>query len=108
MPTSIAKLAFVTAAPLAAGTAVAEVFGDEHIRLVISLVAVVGVVVGAVTWMRNQTKVQIDAHAEQDKQRHRAVLQEIRHLRELLAVKLGLPAPHATGEFPICAPGDET
>jgi hypothetical protein len=104
MPTSIVKLALVTAAPIAVNAAAGEVFGDEHLRLIVSLVATVGVVVAAVTWMRDQTEGQIKKHAREDRQRHRAVLQEIRHVRELLAIKLDAPefAPQqVTGEIPL-------
>jgi hypothetical protein len=97
------KITAVVGIPLAAGVAAGEAFADEHLKLISYLIAAVTVTIGAVTFLRNQTKEQIKLHAREDQQRHRRVLDEIRHIRELLAMKLDAPefAPTITAEMEI-------
>jgi uncharacterized membrane protein (DUF441 family) len=89
----IAKLAAGVAAPLATGALAAEALSADKVAFVAYLAAVVVAVVAVVAWVRTQVKSEIRTHSAQDRQRHRLVLAEIRHVRELLAVKFGLPAP---------------
>ncbi len=89
----LSKLTVAVAAPLAGGALAADVVTDDKIAFVALLIGVTGVVVGVVAWVRAQIKAEIRTHSAQDRQRHRAVLAEIRHMRELLSVKFGLPRP---------------
>ncbi len=96
------KLAGVISAPLVFGVLMVEsvAVSDEHIKFVGLLVAVVVTVVGVVAWINSQIQKQISAHTLDDKARHRRVLLEIRHMRELFHLKFGMPLPEVM-------PGDE-
>ncbi len=89
----LGKLISSVAGPLVAGAAASEAVTDEHVKLIVLLVGTVTAVVGAVTWLKRQIREQIKDHARQDRRRHRAVLVETRHIREILHVRFGLPPP---------------
>ncbi len=89
----LGKLISSVAGPLVAGAAASEAVSDEHVKLVVTLAGTVVAVVGAVTWLRHEIRGQIKEHAKGDRQRHRAVLVETRHIREILHVRFGLPPP---------------
>lgn len=94
----LGKLGLWVAGPVATGTLAVEVVTDEHVKLVALIAATVGVVVAVVAWVDRRITGHIRAHAANDRLRHRKVLSEIRHLRELLHVQFGLPKPELEDE----------
>jgi len=91
--TGLGKLAATVSAALLPGTLAMPVVTDDKVAFVALLAGVVGVVVAIVAWVRKQVKDEIRAHNSKDRVRHKAVLGEIRHMRELLHLKFGLPLP---------------
>lgn len=89
----IPKLTASVAAPLIGSALASEIVSNDKIAFVAILVGTVGVVVAIVSWVNNQIKSQIKAHSKEDRVRHIAIMAEIRHMRELLSLKFGLPGP---------------
>jgi hypothetical protein len=94
-PFSIAKLIAVVGAPVAAGAASSEVFADEPIRFLVSVVAGVISVVGGLAWLDHRI-------AKKNKAQTRVLMRELRAFQRLLSVRLGLPElapPEITDEL---------
>jgi hypothetical protein len=92
---SIGTLIAAVATPIAAGAAAGEVFADEHIRFLVSVVAGVVSVVGGLAWLDHRM-------AKKTKAQTRVFLREMRGFQRLLAVRLGMPElmpPEVTDEL---------
>lgn len=95
------KLAAVVAVPLAASTAAGEVFADEHVRFLSEVAGFVVAVIAAFTWLDHRFDKKID---KKNKAQTLFIIREFRHLREVLAVRFGVPelaVPEVTGELDL-------
>lgn len=95
------KMAASVAGPLVLGAGAAEAVTDAHVKLLVYLAGTVVAVISVVTWVRHEIRGEIKSHGREDAVRHETVLAEIRHIKELFELEMGVRERVITGEFPI-------